>query len=122
MSSNELPPLQELITLSDEQFYLKAADYLLSDTFGSGPFSGPHRMEIARKWLTKLLEETQSEICNSPKIMAFMDKESDLEILGKILLDGLLSTHSPVPATFLTAHVLRMGLRKFCSEETKIDQ
>ena len=116
MTSSALPSLHEMVSFTDEQFYLETADHVLSDMFGSTPHSKPHRIEIAKKWLVRLSNECNGKICNNHEIMAFVENESGLEILGKAIFDGLLSDLSPVPATFITAHVLRMGLRNFCSD------
>ena len=115
MSSKIPQPLNELLILSDEQFNLEVSEYILSDTFGSGPISDPHRIEIAKKWLARLVAENKDSICSNSTIVALMNRESELEVLGKAVLDGLLSDTSPVPASFITAHILRMGIRTLCS-------
>lgn len=116
MASSEVPELLEIVAYTDEQFYLETAEHVLNDVFGSTPYSKPHKIEIAKRWLTTLAKEHKNMICGSSKLMAIVATETDIEIIGKAVLDGLLSHLSPVPATFLAAHILRVGLRYYCSK------
>ena len=112
----------ESLNWDDKTLYREVADYLLRDSMGMAPPSKSYRKHLALDWLKKQALKYQTYICELPSIRKFADNESPIEIIAKSILDALITQMAPIPATFLTAYIVRLGIGKFCSIKSETEE
>ena len=114
MSSDEL---QELLTLSDDELYVRLAAELQGDGRGIGPKGREGDRRFGRQWFEHWLETNRSAICDHPSVVAIIHDDETREDGedATIVLDVILPFLGAPPLATVAALVGRRGLQRLCS-------
>lgn len=117
-----LTTLTEAIEWDDETLYDNVALFLLGDSMGMAPPTASYMRHLALHWLKRETARYKDLVCTSSKVKNFLDSESHIEVIGKAILDTLITQMAPVPALFLATYILRAGIRSLCNEDIGVQE
>lgn len=110
------PQVIEAVGRDDEQLLDEIAQELFGDGLGALP--GQTRIERARRWLDRLIDERRTELCRSPAIDRLLVDEKFGELEEAVAIAGALAEVAGLSGSSLVAAavlIARRGVRELCS-------
>jgi hypothetical protein len=121
-SSNDEKLLDIALKADIETLYAVVGQIASKNRLGASPTDKQSMIESGRRWIKDKHNDLRGLVCNNPQITdMFLSRDrkvSDTRDLVLLVSDLIVSVCSGIPAIYIAALIVKIGLREWCDGET----